>query len=81
MATTTITEEEKGKDVVDGNGEKIGIISGVRGGTAYVDPNPGITDRFKSMLGWDDVDSDDYPLDTSKIRTITDDEIRLEPEM
>lgn len=81
MATTSITEEEKGKDVVDGNGEKIGIISGVRGGTAYVDPDPGITDRFKSMLGWDDVDSEDYPLDTTNIETITDDEVRLEPEM
>lgn len=81
MATTTITDEEEGKDVVDGVGEKIGIVSGVREGTPYVDPDPAFTDRIKTLVGMEDVDESDYPLDTSMIAEITDDEVRLEREM
>lgn len=81
MATTTITNDEEGKDVVDGTGEKIGIVAGIREGTPYVDPDPDVTDRFKTMLGMEDVDEDDYPLDTSMIAEITDDEVRLQREM
>lgn len=77
MAQETITENDKGKRVVDANGETIGIISGVRGGRAYVDPDPGIGDKILSKLGWDDINEGDYPLDRSKIATITDDEIHL----
>ena len=72
-----ITEEDEGKAVVDSNGDKIGLVSGVRGGTAYVDPDPDLTDSLKSRLGWGDVDQDDYPLDDSQIERVTDDEIRL----
>jgi hypothetical protein len=74
---TNLTAEDEGKAVVDSNGDKIGIVSGVRGGTAYVDPDPDLTDSLKSRLGWGDVDQDDYPLDDSQIETVTDDEIRL----
>lgn len=72
-----ITEEDEGKKVVGSTGDKIGIVSSVRGGTAYVDPDPGLTDNIKSKLGWGDVDQDDYPLDESNIESVTDDEIRL----
>ena len=72
-----LTEEDEGKTVVDSNGDKIGLVSGVRGGTAYVDPDPDLTDSLKSRLGWGDVDQDDYPLDDSQIEQVTDDEIRL----
>ena len=72
-----LTEEDEGKKVVGATGEEIGIVSGVRGGTAYVDPDPGLTDNLKSRLGWGDVDQDDYPLDDAHIESVTDDEIRL----
>jgi hypothetical protein len=72
-----ITDEDEGKKVVDATGEKIGIVSGVRGGTAYVDPDPGLAENLKSRLGWGDVDQDDYPLEESHIETVMDDEIRL----
>lgn len=72
-----LTEEDEGKKVVDSSGDEIGIVSGVRGGTAYVDPDPDLTENIKSRLGWGDVDQDDYPLDDSQIETVTDDEIRL----
>lgn len=75
--TRNLTEDDEGKDVVDTNGETIGIVSSVRGGTAYVDPDPGLTDTIKSKLGWNEPDTDDYPLDDSRVDTVTDDEVRL----
>lgn len=78
MDRETVTEDDEGKRVVDSEGNDVGIVSGVRHGTAYVDPDPGITDTVMSKLGWDDVDEEDYPLDESRIDTITDDEIRLQ---
>lgn len=77
MAQPTITEKDEGKRVVNANGDKIGIVSGVRNGTAYIDPDPGIGETILSKLGWDNIDEDDYPLDPLKIASITDDEIRL----
>ena len=74
---TELIENDEGKPVKTADGEQIGMISGVRGGTAYVDPDAGITDRIKSMLGWEDVDEDDYALAESEIDTVTDDEVRL----
>ncbi|MFC6824476.1 PRC-barrel domain containing protein [Halopelagius fulvigenes] len=72
-----VTDSEEGKDVVNERGDKIGIVSDVRHGTAYVEPDPGITDEIKAKLGWGDVDDDNYPLQEARIREITDDEIRL----
>lgn len=73
----TISEGDEGKTVVNRDGEKIGRVTNVQGGTAFVDPDPGITDTIKAKLGWEDVEGDDYRLDTSEIDNITDDEIRL----
>lgn len=73
-----ITEEDEGKRVVDHEGNEIGMITDVRGGTAYVDPDPGITESVMSKLGWEDAEEEDYPLDETRIDTVTDDEIRLE---
>lgn len=81
MAQRTITEKEEGKRVVNADGETIGVVSGVRNGTAYVDPDPGIGDRIMSMLGWENIDEDDHPLDRDSIDVITDDEIRLMREL
>ena len=73
-----ISEHDEGKRVVDHEGNEIGMITDVRSGTAYVDPDPGVTETVMSKLGWEDVDQEDYPLDETRIDTITDDEIRLE---
>ena len=81
MTATTLTEDDKGKSVVDEHGDKVGIITGVRGDTAYIDPDPGVTDKVKTMLGQEDVDQDDYPLDAEMIETVTDDEVRLQRAM
>ena len=81
MSQRTLTEEDEGKRVVNVSGDRIGVISGVRDGSAFVDPNPGITDAIKSKLGWENVDEDDYPLKHSKIDRVTDDEVRLKRDL
>lgn len=75
--THNLSEEDEGKNIVDSNGETIGMVSSVESGTAYVDPDPDLTDSIKSKLGWGDVDQEDYKLQDSQIDTVTDDEIRL----
>lgn len=75
--THNLSEEDEGKNIVDSNGEKVGMVKNVESGTAYVDADPGLTDSIKSKLGWGDVDQDDYQLQGDQIETVTDDEIRL----
>lgn len=77
MPRHELTESAEGRRVVDGDGNEVGVVSGVRDGTAYVDPHPDITDAALTRLGWNHVDKVDYPLDGSEIRTVTDDEITL----
>ncbi|MDL5360806.1 PRC-barrel domain containing protein [Halalkalicoccus sp. NIPERK01] len=72
-----LTSEDEGKDVVDANGEKIGVVQSVRAGTAYVNPDPGVTDEIKSTLGWGDADEDTYALDDHRIEAVTDREIQI----
>lgn len=75
---TRIDESMEGKRVVNARGDKIGIVSDVRGDVAYVDPDPGIADKVMSMLDWNDADEDDYPLHDEQIGQITDDEVYLQ---
>lgn len=77
MAQSKLTESDEGKKVINHEGEEIGVISGFRGGQAYVDPDPGVTDKIMSALGWGDVDDDDYALDNAHVEAVTDDEVRL----
>ena len=77
MDRTEISKDDAGKRVVNSEGNKIGMISEVKNGTAYVDPDPGIADSIRSRLGWGDADADDYQLESGRIHAITDDEVRL----
>ena len=81
MSGTTVSESDEGKKIVNAHGDVIGIVSSVRGGTAYVDPDPGVTDKIMSKLGWSSTDDEDYPLNQSKIDAVTDDEIRLKRDL
>lgn len=77
MSTTEITTDDEGKRVVSADGEKIGMVTEVRGGMAYVDPDPGMFESVKAKMDWGDAGEDSYPLDGDKIAEVTDDEIRL----
>jgi hypothetical protein len=61
--------------------EKVGMITEVESGTAYVDPDAGITDKIKATLDWGDTDEDTYPLQEDAVDSITDDEVRLQRNM
>lgn len=76
-----IDESVEGKRVVNEDGEEIGVVTAVRDGTAYVDPDPGLTEKLTSKLGWADVDEDDYPLPEGSIERITDDEVHIRGEI
>ncbi|WP_135534193.1 PRC-barrel domain containing protein [Halostella pelagica] len=74
---SNITDDDEGKSVVNADGETVGMVTEVRGGTAHVDPDPGVTDKIKSKLGWGDTNEDTYPLQEANVDAVTDDEIRL----
>lgn len=82
MSTVQMTDDDIGKDVVNAEGDTVGIVSAVRHGTAYVDPDPGIKTKLTAALGWDDIDDEDgYPLQERAIATVTDDQIRLRSDL
>ena len=70
-------DDDVGKPVVVSTGDKIGMVTGVEGDTAYVDPHPGMTERIMAKLGWGDRGAEDLPLEADRIAAITDDELRL----
>lgn len=74
-----ITESAEGKSVVR-NDTTVGIVATVEHGTAYVEPDPGLTDKLKAQLGWGDTDEETFPLQEQEITNVTDDEIRLQAE-
>jgi hypothetical protein len=74
------SDSDEGKPVVMGD-EKVGMITEVESGTAYVDPDAGITDKIKATLDWGDTDEDTYPLQEDAVDSITDDEVRLQRNM
>ncbi|ELY48011.1 hypothetical protein [Natronorubrum bangense] len=73
-----LSSDDHGKDVVDETGQQIGIVAEVEGQTAYIDPEPGLTDRLRARLNWGGHGDDDYPVDSSEINQITDDEVIIE---
>lgn len=77
MERDHITDDDQGKTVVDSSGRKLGMVTAVKSGAAYVDADPGIADTIRSKLGWIDADENDYALEENRIETITGNQIRL----
>lgn len=73
----TVDDSLEGKRVVSSDGEEIGLVSGVRSSTVYVDLDPGLGDRLLARLGWDDVDQRDYPVGADAIERVTGDAVHL----
>lgn len=75
---TTPSVDDEGKTVVDASGEDVGVVVEVERETVYVDPDPATVDRFKSVLGWSDVDEEQArPIRAERIARITDERIEL----
>jgi hypothetical protein len=82
MQSVQFSDEDVGKTVVNGNGDDVGMVSAVEHGTAYVDPEPGITTKITAALGWENIDDDDgYPLQEEAVATVTGDQVRLKSDL
>lgn len=77
MSAVTLSDDDEGKRVVTSDGDEIGMIEDVRGGRAYVNPDPGMFDQIKAKLDWGEAGEESYPIDSSEIAEVTDDEVRL----
>lgn len=75
-----LTEDEVANVVVDGEGERIGVVTDVEDGTAYVDPDDDLAGPLKTKLDWGATTEDAYPLRNDAVGEVTDDEIRLRDE-
>jgi len=73
----TITTEDESKPVVNATGERVGRIIAAEDGVASVDPDPGLTETFLSMLGWAESQGDSYALNSEAVAEVTENEIRL----
>ncbi|MBV0924119.1 hypothetical protein KTS45_07860 [Halomicroarcula limicola] len=73
------TDDDRDKDVVTADGNRIGSIRNVDDDRATVDRDDdggGLTDRIKDMLGWGD-DDDSNEVRNEHVDSINDDEVRL----
>lgn len=77
MARSNLTNEDKGKRVVNSSGDKIGVVSDVEGNAAHVNPEAGLSDSIRSKLGWDDSQDSKQMLPSDRIQEVTDDEVKL----
>lgn len=71
-----LTEADEGKPVVHGE-ETLGIVATVNHGTAHIEPDPGLTDKIQSQLGWAETDEETYPLQEEAVAHVTADEVIL----
>lgn len=77
MSMANLTEDDEGKRVVTTDGDEVGMITEVRSGTAYVEPDPGMFDSIKAKLDWGDAGEDTYPIEADRVDRVTDDEVHL----
>ena len=73
----TLTTEDEGKFPVDSEGEQLGVVTAVEDGTAYIEPDPSLTEAVTQAFGWGDADADDIEVPPAAVDTVTDEEIRV----
>lgn len=78
-ADATVNERDEGKTVVDANDNEVGVVTDVRGGEVYVDPNPDVVERVAAKLGWGSADEETYVVDQGDVTEVRADEVELAP--
>jgi hypothetical protein len=76
MGSQPVTADDVGKRIVYED-DTVGRLVEYTDGTAYVDPDPDLTDTVRSKLGWGHADEESFPLQRELVDEVTDDEIRL----
>lgn len=77
----TFSEDDEGKTVVDASGDTLGIVTKIQRDTAYVEPDPDVTETLKSELGMGDADPDEYTVHQDAVETTTDEKLHLRGEL
>jgi hypothetical protein len=78
--TAELSDDDRGKTVVSGT-ERIGTVTDVSGGTAYVDPDwDHVPDGLRETLDWDE-DDDTHELNESMVTAVRNAEIRLRDDL
>jgi len=77
----TLTSEDEGKILVDIEGEELGVVTEVESNTAWVDPDPDLSDAVLAAFGWSERDEDDYTVDGDLVDTVTEGEIRVNTDL
>ncbi|MFC7216417.1 hypothetical protein ACFQO4_20365 [Saliphagus sp. GCM10025334] len=72
------TPEDVGKRVINEHGDDVGMVTDVEGATAYVEPDPGITDSIKAALGWGSPSDEAITLEESNVSEVTRTEVHLQ---
>lgn len=77
--TADLTQDDRGKTVVYQN-NRLGTVTDVRSGTAYVDPDlDHAPDQLRDALDW--TDGDDYTIDENAITAVANDQVRLRDDL
>lgn len=69
---------DKGKDVIDADGDRIGRVVHVEEETAYIEPVPSMTTRIRRRLGWDAGEKETFPIIQDRVQSIEGDKIYLQ---
>ena len=72
-----LTSSDEGKDVLGPNGQLLGRIVRVEGGTAEVETDPASDDPILTQLGWANSGGETFPLQVRNVAEVTDDAVRL----
>ncbi|WP_436912317.1 PRC-barrel domain containing protein [Halosimplex marinum] len=75
-----VTEADVGKPVVH-DGERVGRVVDYENETAFVDPNPGVTETVAAKLGVEDHGKEAFPLQRELVAGIDDETVRLKAEI
>jgi len=78
--TADLTDDDRGKAVVTNN-KRLGVVTDVRGGEAFVDPEwDNVDEDLADTLDWDR-DDDDHRLDSSAIADVRNDQLYLRDDL
>ena len=68
---------DEGMAVRTTDGELVGHVEEVRGNTAYVRPEAGLTESIRQRLGWESKTTETFTLTRSQVERFEDDGIYL----
>lgn len=74
--TAELSNDDRGKTVV-ADTERIGTVTDVRGGTAYIDPDlDHVPERLREALGWS-ANDDEYTIEEDDVTAVVNSQVRL----